>query len=321
MYLQSKKKGKNPTMAVCRYGSACNRKDCIYRHPQPRANMNAAPLDDADGSVENKVCMPFVAGFCTFGDKCYNCHPEPQQVKRLRAKYSRTKCRFGKNCKTSGCLYNHDDGPVGGWMAPTVADAMTDGQLPRSLLYQRTAQQQQRENGGPGKTVYANGPTYASHHAPGEGNWVEVQLDTVKIPDGVWRNHEDGAADAAFSIQDPVERFKYVNADRPLPLGQEGDIVIDLHFQSLKSVEEALDFALDFALWRHPCLSVWVVTGVGTHVPEGHQRKGGVLFEAVKESILHRLSMTAPYIVSQILVGVDGNGRPGALWIKKSLYR
>ncbi|KAF4735536.1 hypothetical protein FOZ62_014057, partial [Perkinsus olseni] len=58
----SKKKGKNPTMAVCRYGSACNRKDCIYRHPQPRADMNAAPVDDADGSVENKVCMPFVAG-------------------------------------------------------------------------------------------------------------------------------------------------------------------------------------------------------------------------------------------------------------------
>ncbi|KAF4663376.1 hypothetical protein FOL47_005765, partial [Perkinsus chesapeaki] len=247
----------------------------------------AAPLDDADGSIENRVCMPFLAGYCTFGDKCFNCHPEPQQVKRLLAKYSRTKCRFGKDCKTSGCLYNHGEEPVAGWMAPSVDVGKVEARpVPRSLLYQQAAQRQYGENNRVQRTVYANGPTYVPHTSnDGGSSWVEVQLDTVKIPDGVWRNHEDGTAAAAFSIQDPIERFKYVNADRPLPTGQDGDIVIDLHFQSLKSVEQALDFALNFALWRHPCLSVWVVTGVGTHVPEGHQRKGGVLFEAVKEAV------------------------------------
>jgi hypothetical protein len=56
--------------------------------------------------------MAFLAGQCLFtAQTCRKRHCSPDEAEKLRAKYATTKCRFGKECRTSGCLYNHDDNP------------------------------------------------------------------------------------------------------------------------------------------------------------------------------------------------------------------
>jgi hypothetical protein len=81
-------------MQLCEYGAGCTRPDCIYRH---------------EGVAKKaEVCLPFLAGKCTFKDNgCRKRHPKPDEKKRLLAKYSRTRCRFGDECYTEGCLYLH----------------------------------------------------------------------------------------------------------------------------------------------------------------------------------------------------------------------
>ena len=83
-----------PTMKFCDYGAGCTRADCIYRH-------------GVNGKRE-EVCLPFLAGKCTFKDDgCRKRHPKKEEKARLIAKYKRTRCRFGNECYTEGCLYLH----------------------------------------------------------------------------------------------------------------------------------------------------------------------------------------------------------------------
>lgn len=52
--------------------------------------------------------MSFLAGICAFSAKgCRKRHPPKQEADRLIAKYKTTRCRFGKDCRTKGCLYIH----------------------------------------------------------------------------------------------------------------------------------------------------------------------------------------------------------------------
>ncbi len=82
------------SMRICEYGAGCTRPDCIYRH---------------EGIVKrDEVCLPFLAGKCTFKDSgCRKRHPKKDEKDRLLAKYKRTRCRFGDECYTDGCLYAH----------------------------------------------------------------------------------------------------------------------------------------------------------------------------------------------------------------------
>lgn len=82
------------SMRLCEYGAGCTRPDCIYRH---------------EGIVKkDEVCLPFLAGKCTFKDSgCRKRHPKKDEKARLVAKYKRTRCRFGDECYTEGCLYLH----------------------------------------------------------------------------------------------------------------------------------------------------------------------------------------------------------------------
>lgn len=82
------------TMKLCEYGAGCTRPDCIYRH---------------EGVVKrDEVCLPFLAGKCSFKDSgCRKRHPKKDEKARLIAKYKRTRCRFGDECYTDGCLYLH----------------------------------------------------------------------------------------------------------------------------------------------------------------------------------------------------------------------
>jgi hypothetical protein len=93
--LQASTKGNATSMRLCEYGAGCIREDCIYRH-------------DGDGGKTEEVCLPFLAGKCTFADDgCRRRHPIKQECERLMAKYKRTRCRFADDCRTDGCLYLH----------------------------------------------------------------------------------------------------------------------------------------------------------------------------------------------------------------------
>mmetsp|Transcript_9980 Transcript_9980/g.14689 ORF Transcript_9980/g.14689 Transcript_9980/m.14689 type:complete len:234 (-) Transcript_9980:83-784(-) len=98
---------KKEAMPMCNYGRGCTNRLCIYRHPTG---------DGSDGShhQSKEPCMAFLAGICAFDSKgCHKRHPNKEEAARLRAKYERIKCRFGDNCKTQGCLYQHpSDDPI-----------------------------------------------------------------------------------------------------------------------------------------------------------------------------------------------------------------
>jgi len=86
-----------PVMKMCEYGSGCQRPDCIYRHDESRRSSNA----------QNDVCIPFLAGKCTFEKGCRKRHPSKDGIVRLLARYKKTRCRFGDECYTEGCLFLH----------------------------------------------------------------------------------------------------------------------------------------------------------------------------------------------------------------------
>jgi hypothetical protein len=85
----------------CKYGAACQRKDCVYRHPPSNNNGNSNKLLAG-------VCVAYLAGNCSFKAKgCNKRHPPKEECERLRARYKNMSCRFGDECRTNGCLYRH----------------------------------------------------------------------------------------------------------------------------------------------------------------------------------------------------------------------
>ena len=98
VHLQAKAGGKGgTTMKMCEYGSGCQRPDCIYRHDEPQTSSG--------GKVD--LCIPFLAGKCTFEKGCRKRHPSKDEIPRLLARYKKTRCRFRDECYTEGCLFLH----------------------------------------------------------------------------------------------------------------------------------------------------------------------------------------------------------------------
>mmetsp|Transcript_18826 Transcript_18826/g.52601 ORF Transcript_18826/g.52601 Transcript_18826/m.52601 type:complete len:318 (+) Transcript_18826:171-1124(+) len=102
VHLQAKSgSGKgSQNMTQCEYGGACQRTDCIYRHDEPQKRASG-------GGGKNDVCIPFLAGKCTFEKGCRKRHPSKSEISRLLAKYKKTRCRFGDECYTESCLFLH----------------------------------------------------------------------------------------------------------------------------------------------------------------------------------------------------------------------
>ena len=100
---------------MCDYGAGCNNPKCIYRHPTAK--------DPSYYHQSKDPCMAFLAGQCAFDAKgCRKRHPPKQEAEQLIARYKRTKCRFGDDCKTRGCLYQHpSDEPLPAAEAPKLA--------------------------------------------------------------------------------------------------------------------------------------------------------------------------------------------------------
>ncbi|KAL7487661.1 hypothetical protein ACHAW6_013235 [Cyclotella cf. meneghiniana] len=86
----------------CAYGVACNRKGCAFRHPEA-----GAAYDSYYEDPRSKICLPFLAGLCTYGNKCMNRHPHEDEAEAVKAKYKQKLCSYGDSCQTEGCLYFH----------------------------------------------------------------------------------------------------------------------------------------------------------------------------------------------------------------------
>lgn len=97
---------KQQQMPLCTYGLACTRRDCVYRHP-PKPKLQAPPSAAAGAAPMAPVCMPFLAGYCSFGASCRSDHPAPDVAAKLVAQYAATPCRWGEQCVNEYCLYLH----------------------------------------------------------------------------------------------------------------------------------------------------------------------------------------------------------------------
>jgi pentatricopeptide repeat protein len=59
----------------------------------------------------DKLCLAYVAGSCSYGDRCFKVHPPDGEVMRILEAYGSQVCRFGDGCRTNGCLYYHPGRP------------------------------------------------------------------------------------------------------------------------------------------------------------------------------------------------------------------
>lgn len=289
MYMKPNSK-KKPDAPVCRYGTACSRKDCFYKHESKSPKRDQDMLDPT-----MDICMAYLAGSCSFGDNCFNRHPSDTDCVSMIAKLRTRPCKFGPKCWTDSCLYNHDE----------PGTASVDSEIPT-----------QRQSVA---VVMASGPVFKAdtiQEVPTISN-----LSSTKIPDTVWRVYPDSIANEAFSITDPIARFAFVNAKaKPAPsmVDSEGCFVIDLHFQSTKSVEVVLNQIFPQCIRYLSADSgikgnIWLITGAGRHVPAGHQAKGGILYESVLSSVVD-MSARNPWL--EISEGVAPGGIKGAIRLR-----
>jgi len=118
--------------------------------------------------------------------------------------------------------------------------------------------------------------------------------EKVSMPPELWLP-DTSKSDYFYLYPDPVARFIAVNEHHrqvlesrtiPTTLASPSDpprvTLLDVHFQSARTVSEVLDEFLPKALDSHD--EVWIVTGSGRHVAVGHQKKekDGLLFNAVR---------------------------------------
>lgn len=87
----------------CAYGAACTRRGCAYLHP----DSSDAPYESYHEDPRSKICKPFLAGLCTYGNRCMNRHPVQAEADAVRATYKEKLCSYGDDCQTEGCLYLH----------------------------------------------------------------------------------------------------------------------------------------------------------------------------------------------------------------------
>ncbi|KAJ1450948.1 hypothetical protein M885DRAFT_589750 [Pelagophyceae sp. CCMP2097] len=91
-------------MPSCAYGTSCQRKGCVYKHP-PKSKLKKPPEKSS-----KEICVHFIAGACTFGDKCANKHPGRKDADAFRETCARIACKFGEHCGNVSCLYSHQFG-------------------------------------------------------------------------------------------------------------------------------------------------------------------------------------------------------------------
>ena len=249
LYLKTKK---NVNMPLCRYGHAClYKKDCIYRHPKTTTSVEKS----------KRVCMPFVAGACEFGNKCNDSHPSKEECIKLKQTLAEKLCKFGEQCNSQSCLYKHPQS-----LPPSDLNVDAQAFVPERIM---------------NLVNPANTPTF-SMVSQDEKYMSNVNRRTQKrqIPIELWVTEAE-KPENVYHIKDPFERFTIVNKVYTLPrfetaLGNLAVRVIDLHFQTSSSFSQILDRILPrfyAAISQRQINGVWLITGTGHHVQENsHQR-------------------------------------------------
>jgi hypothetical protein len=242
----------------CRYGAACTRKDCIYRHP-PKKVAQAKPTAAAAAAAAeatDKVCFAFVAGRCQFGKHCRDKHPDEPSCRTIREKYARMDCQWGRQCRTEGCLYRHPtDQPEG----PPL----------------------QKEPPRAQPAVFAAGPTIVPTAASDEPR-ARARQNTIPIPKAILQSM-DLRSRAGVDLADPLERFLAVNAHNS---GSKSAALLDLYCQTPSTFQSVLDDVLPERLRMFPAgTGIWLVTGSPS---AKHRVAEGSLFDAVREYLTRR---------------------------------
>jgi pentatricopeptide repeat protein len=68
--------------------------------------------NSANGARKSeKLCLAYVAGSCTYGERCFKVHPTEGEVIHILEQYGTQLCRFGEGCRTKRCLYSHPGRP------------------------------------------------------------------------------------------------------------------------------------------------------------------------------------------------------------------
>ena len=169
------------------------------------------------------------------------------------------------------------------------------------------------------------------------------QLPNILIPQSLWQAHENRNA-SAFYISDPLERYYTVSATIPSTAvssknrSGSNNMVVDLHFQSIKTFPVVLDTILpDKLSLLTPSFDssnngnnvdntngIWIVTGTGHHVntQRTHQKGGSTLESAVLEYLISNYVIPSSTNDNRngtirIYKGRDRNGKGGAIFLQR----
>ena len=289
------KKGSSE-MPMCDFGHACNRKDCVYRHPPKQVGA-----EDKSSSV----CIAHLQGVCTFGPHCRNVHVGDEEAEKLWERFASTMCRYGSRCATKNCLYYHpppDPCPYGARCPnpycqnshpETEEVSETPVVMPSStppLVFPKS------------KALLAKEKQQSS-----ERSIVSKRHPTIKVPPEYWVSEYERNAGVYYDYADPVERLLAVNERSP-------ESVIDLHYQTAHLVGHVLDLALNskpgdvLHFWKQKDRErdgVWVVTGAGLHTTQKGRK---LLFESVLEHLEQQ--------GYEFKIALNADGAPGGFLIK-----
>eukprot|EP00928_Gymnodinium_smaydae_P036627 TRINITY_DN25571_c0_g3_i1.p1 TRINITY_DN25571_c0_g3~~TRINITY_DN25571_c0_g3_i1.p1 ORF type:complete len:1052 (+),score=237.55 TRINITY_DN25571_c0_g3_i1:96-3158(+) len=241
-----KSKANKVQVPDCRYGAACTRRDCVFRHP-PRPKHGAAAPASSQTNKSDKVCFSFIAGRCAFGRQCRDQHPDAEACRSIQERYARMDCQWGRGCRTEGCLYKH---PMDEPMGPALAAAPVRQQ----------------------PAVFAEGPKIGAGGAAEEARKAAAAAPAqVLLPKAI-AQATDLRDLGAFYIADPLDRFLAVNARNT---GTQSAALLDLHFQSAQTVGPLLEEVLPERLRMFPD-GVWVIFGTPKSAQEQHQFKAEI---------------------------------------------
>lgn len=168
-------KKKQTQLPMCTYGAGCTRPGCIYRHPP----KGVVPKSEA-------ICMPFVAGFCEFGERCRNVHLCESDAEALRRKYARTMCEWGVQCRNKLCLYSH----------PQLDDELAACGIASMGLHPRTDEPASVHHGGQPMPLLPGGVWQEDLHDAGQLTWEEHQQQRIVAPAAASGSRTDRPHDA-----------------------------------------------------------------------------------------------------------------------------
>ncbi|CAE7192894.1 unnamed protein product [Symbiodinium natans] len=137
----------------CRYGAACTRRDCVFKHP-PKPAKSARPVEKSD-----KVCFAFVAGKCAFGRQCHDKHPDEASCQSIKERYGKIDCQWGRGCRTDGCLYRHPSDEK-------VGPALTLEAKPQPAVYAQGYKTDDKTDAVKGAGGPAPAPKFSSSSSP-----------------------------------------------------------------------------------------------------------------------------------------------------------